>query len=136
MSTDRSTGSGSERVRAIRGATIVRADESGAIIAAAAELLREMLDRNEVQHDDLISVVFTSTSDLSAEFPATAARRIGISDIPLLCASEIPVEGSMPSCVRILLHCYTSRSRSQIDHVYLGEARHLRDDLPGGQPSS
>ncbi|MFN2389699.1 MAG: chorismate mutase [Actinomycetota bacterium] len=118
------------RVRAVRGATVVPADDPGAIVAATAELLRAMLARNDLAVDDLVSVIFTSTEDLTAEFPASAARTLGIADIPLLCAREIPVPGALARCVRVLLHCYTAKERGALRHVYVGEAQRLRDDLP------
>ncbi len=118
------------RVRALRGATTVAADDGAAIVEATAELLQEMLERNGVDPEDLISLVFTATPDLTAEFPAAAARRIGISDVPLLCASEIPVPGSVKRCIRVLMHLYTGRDYVSLRHVYLGEARQLRADLP------
>jgi chorismate mutase len=89
-----------------------------------------MMDHNELSHDDVVSVIFTTTTDLTSAFPATGARGIGFGDIPLLCASEINVPGSMPLCIRILMHVYTTRSRTELRHVYLRNAQGLRDDLP------
>jgi chorismate mutase len=100
------------------------------IVAATAELLRELFDRNGVEHDDLVSLTFTATPDLTAEFPAAAARSIGIADVPLLCATEIAVRGAIARCIRVLVHVYTDRDRAALRHVYLGEARQLRTDLP------
>lgn len=117
------------RVRALRGATTVADDEAEEIVVATAELLETMLERNDVAHDDLVSMVFTTTSDVTAEFPAAAARRIGISDIPLLCAREIEVPGAVPRCIRVLVHLYTARDYSSLRHVYLRGARQLRTDL-------
>ncbi len=117
------------RVRALRGATTVASDDVSEIVSATAELLEEMMARNDVEPDDLISVVFTATPDLTAEFPAAAARRLGISGVPLLCASEIPVPGSIARCIRVLMHLYTARDYASLRHVYLGEARRLRTDL-------
>ncbi|MBA3629133.1 MAG: chorismate mutase [Actinobacteria bacterium] len=119
-----------ERVRGLRGATTVAHDDADAIVAATADLLQEMLERNEVAPDDLVSLVFTSTSDLTAEFPAAAARRLGIDHIPLLCAREIDVPGSVPRCIRVLMHLYTGRDHGTLRHVYLRGARRLRSDLP------
>ena len=124
MSTDR------QRVRALRGAITVDADEPSAIEAATVELLRAMLGKNGASAEDLISVVFTATTDLVSEFPAAAARTIGISDVPLLCAQEIPVPGAVPRCIRVLMHLYTERDYASLRHVYLREARGLRTDLP------
>ena len=90
-----------------------------------------MLARNGVDHDDVISIVFTATEDVSSMFPATAARGIGLGDVPLLCAREISVKGGTPLCVRVLLHLTTDRPRSELRHVYLEGAKGLRDDLPG-----
>lgn len=117
-------------LRALRGATTVASDDAGAIVAATGELLESMFERNEVDRDDLVSVIFTVTADLRSEFPAAAARRLGIQDVPLLCATEIPVESAVPRCIRVLMHLYTTRPRAELRHVYLGEARQLRTDLP------
>jgi chorismate mutase len=89
-----------------------------------------MMERNELDHDDVVSVIFTTSTDLTSSFPATAARGVGFGDIPLLCASEIAVPGSMAKCVRILMHVYTTRQRLEMRHVYLRNAQSLRDDLP------
>ena len=106
------------------------ANEAGAIVDATAELLGAMIARNEVAPDDLISLVFTSTPDLDEEFPAAAARRLGMAHVPLLCATEIAVPGALPRCVRVLAHLYTDRDYASLVHVYLGDARRLRADLP------
>ncbi len=130
MSTDSLDGDRScWKVRALRGATSVPGDDGAQIVQATIELLQEMLERNDVQPGDLISLFFTATPDLTAEFPAAAARRIGISDVPLLCACEIAVPGAVERCVRILMHFYTPRDYGNLRHVYLGEARRLRADL-------
>lgn len=117
-------------VRAVRGATQVDADGREEILGATTELLREVLLRNELTAEDLISVVFTATSDLRAEFPAYAARQMGITDVPLLCAQEIEVPGAMPRVLRLLAHVETERSRHAMRHVYLRGAAQLRTDLP------
>jgi chorismate mutase len=117
-------------VRAVRGATQVDADDREAIIEATAELVRAVLDRNALDSEDLVSVVFTATPDLTAEFPAYAARAIGITDVPFLCATEIDVPGAMPRVVRLLAHVETDRSRHDLRHVYLRGAAALRTDLP------
>lgn len=117
-------------VRAVRGAIQADADDREAIIEATAELVRAVLERNGLDADDLISVVFTATPDLTAEFPAYAARAIGITDVPFLCATEIDVPGSMPRVVRLLAHVETDRSRDELRHVYLRGAATLRTDLP------
>lgn len=117
-------------VRAVRGATQVSADDRELLLTAAAELVQEVLDRNGLVPDDLISVVFTATPDLRSEFPAYAARQLGITDVPLLCATEIDVPGAMPRVVRLLAHVETTRSRAELRHVYLHGAAALRTDLP------
>jgi chorismate mutase len=117
-------------LRALRGATTAEANEAGAIVEATAELLQEMLRRNEVVPDDVVSMIFTSTSDLDAEFPASAARKIGMAHVPLLCAREIEVPGAIARCVRVLMHLHTSREPGALKHVYLGAASQLRTDLP------
>jgi chorismate mutase len=119
----------SERVvRAVRGATSAAADTPEAILETTTELLTEVLARNGLETDDLISIIFTCTPDLTAEFPAVAAREAGLTTIPLLCASEIPVPGSLGMCIRVMLHCTVPGDRP-IEHVYLREARKLRPDL-------
>ena len=117
-------------VRAVRGATQVDEDDRQQILDATTELLTAVLDKNALAPDDLISVVFTATPDLKAEFPAYAARQMGIVDVPLLCASEIDVPGAMPRVLRLLAHVETDRPRSDVRHVYLRGAAALRTDLP------
>ena len=117
-------------VRAVRGATQVDDDDRQQILDATTELLEAVLERNQLSHDDLISVVFTATPDLRSEFPAYAARQMGITDVPLLCATEIAVPGAMPRVLRLLAHVETDRPRSDMRHVYLRGAAALRSDLP------
>ena len=117
-------------VRAVRGAIQVDADERDAILKGTTELITSVLERNALTPDDLISVVFTATPDLTAEFPAYAARLLGFTDVPLLCATEIAVPGSMPRVLRLMAHIETERSRAELHHVYLGGAAALRRDLP------
>lgn len=117
-------------VRAVRGATQVDEDDRDQVLAATTELLTAVLDRNGLVSDDLISVVFTATPDLHSEFPAYAARQMGITDVPLLCAAEIDVPGAMPRVLRLLAHVETERSRADVRHVYLRGAAQLRTDLP------
>jgi chorismate mutase len=117
------------RLRAIRGATTVPVDTSADIAERTAELLVTLLERNALEPADIVSVVLTATPDLRADFPAVAARRIGLQHTPLLCCQEIPVEGAVERCVRVLVHCYLAAGRSA-RHVYLHEARQLRLDLP------
>ena len=116
-------------VRAIRGAVQVDANRREDIIEATAELVTEVLTRNDLVTDDVISVLFTATPDLTAEFPALAARKIGFHDVPLLCATEIDVPSAMPRVVRLLMHVQTGRPRAAIRHVYLRGAAALRLDI-------
>jgi chorismate mutase len=116
-------------VRAARGAIIAPADTVEAVLASTERLLSTLLERNGIRHDDLISILFTVTDDLRSVFPAEAARRMGMGDVPLLCAREIPVEGAMPSVVRVLAHFLTERALRDVVHVYLDGAEKLRDDL-------
>jgi chorismate mutase len=118
-------------VRAIRGATQVEVDDRTEVLAASAELVIAVLERNALVPDDIISILFTATPDLTSEFPAHAARQLGLTDVPLLCATEIAVPGAMPRVLRLLAHVDTERSRSEIRHVYLHGAAALRTDLPG-----
>jgi len=117
-------------VRALRGATTVDADTPEQIHDRVGALINEMLARNGVDKDDLISVVFTATDDVTSMFPAAAARAIGLGDVPLLCARELAIGGGTPRCIRILMHLSTERSRAELRHVYLQGAEGLRDDLP------
>ena len=117
-------------VRALRGATTVDDDDPEQITARVVELLEAMVAQNEVEHDDLISIWFTATSDIHSMFPAAAARTIGFGDVPLLCAQELDITGAMPRCIRVLAHLNTARSNAELHHVYLHGTRALRDDLP------
>ena len=117
-------------VRALRGATTVDEDTREQIHERVKALLVELLDRNGIDKDDLISVIFTATEDVTSMFPAEAARAFGLGDVPLLCARELSVEGGTPRCIRILMHHNTERRRDELHHVYLEGARALRDDLP------
>jgi chorismate mutase len=117
-------------VRALRGATTVDEDTPEQVTERVTALLKEMFARNDVHHDDLISILFTVTEDISSIFPATAARTIGLGDVPLMCAREIPVPGSMPRCVRVMAHLESDKARRDLHHVYLEQAKSLRDDLP------
>ena len=120
------------RLFALRGATSVESNQSDAILAATDELMRELMERNGVEAADMVSCIFTLTEDLNAEFPAVAARRLGLDKVPLLCAREIPVPGSLPCVLRVLMHYYAPPDH-QPRHVYLGEARSLRSDLDSAQ---
>lgn len=116
-------------VRAVRGAIQVDRDDPAVIVAATAALLTEVVGRNGLGTEDFISVVFTVTPDLASEFPASAARDLGLVDVPLLCATEIPVPGALERVVRLLAHIETDRPRSAVEHVYLRGAARLRPDL-------
>lgn len=116
-------------IRAVRGATQLTADDRGEMIDAVVELMGEVLARNGLTTDDLISVVFTSTPDLTVEFPAAAARTLGIGDVPLLCAQELDIAGAMPRVVRLMAHVESDLPRSRVQHVYLRGAEVLRQDL-------
>jgi chorismate mutase len=117
-------------VRAVRGATTVRDDTPEAVTDAVVTLLGEILTRNELAEDDLISILFTATEDIVSIFPATAARSMGLGAVPLICARELSVVGSVPRCIRVMLHVTTDRPRDEVHHVYLEGAQGLRDDLP------
>ena len=118
------------RVVALRGANEVTENTAEAILSATDKLMREILSRNALGADDLVSCIFTLTPDLDAQFPAAAARAMGLSSVPLLCAREIPVPGALPNIIRVLIHAYMDRPA---EHVYLGEAAKLRLDLAGAQ---
>lgn len=120
---------GDIRVRAARGAIRVDRDEAEVVLSATERLLSAMLERNEIGSDALVSAFFTVTEDLRSAFPAEAARRMGLGRVPLLCAQEIPVAGSMPMVIRILVHFHTGREQGEVVHVYLDGAESLRDDL-------
>jgi chorismate mutase len=124
------------KCRGIRGATTVDANTREDIVAATKELLQQMVQSNGVQEEDVACILFTTTSDLNAEFPAAAARELGLSHAPLLCSREIDVPGSLPMCLRILILFNTDKSAEQIDHVYIKEAKNLRpanNDKSGGR---
>ncbi|MGH2693947.1 MAG: chorismate mutase [Actinomycetota bacterium] len=116
------------RLCALRGATSVPSDDAAAIVSATTELLGAMLERNSVVPADVVSLIFTATPDLTATFPAQAARNLDL-EVPLLCAQEIAVPGAIQRCVRVLMHLYSTRDYASLRHVYLGDARRLREDL-------
>jgi chorismate mutase len=120
---------GNDMVRAVRGAIQVDGDDRESIIVGTTELVTEVMERNKLTTDDVISVIFTATPDLTAEFPALAARKLGFHDVPLLCASEIGVPGALPRVVRLMAHVTTDRPRQEIQHVYLRGATALRVDI-------
>ena len=117
-------------VRGLRGATTVDVDSAEQVTERSQELMRELMQRNDLGEDDIVSALFTATADVTSVFPATAVREIGFGAVPLLCAAEIAVPGAMPRCIRVLLHAYTTRTRDEIHHGYLHGAQGLRDDLP------
>ena len=121
-------------VRGIRGATTVEVDEALEVLSATGELLESILSANQLEDfDEVVSAIFTTTADLSSTFPAEAARELGMYQVPSLCASEIPVPESMPRCIRVLLHINTTKSQSEIVHVYLRDAQRLRPDVMSAQ---
>ncbi len=120
------------RLFALRGANSVEANEAAAILDATATLMRELMRRNELAPEAMVSCIFTLTEDLDAEFPAVAARNLGLHRVPLMCAREVPVPGSLPRVIRTLVHYYAGEGHEP-RHVYLGEASKLRADLESAQ---
>ena len=118
------------KLTALRGAITVEDNDAEAILGATEELVHEVLERNGLRHEDLVSCIFTCTEDLNAAFPAEAARRLGLASVPLLCAREIDVPGALPRVIRLMVHCYVE---GEPQHVYLREAEALRRDLQGAQ---
>jgi chorismate mutase len=123
---------GDQRLFAVRGAVQAEANEAEAIVVATAELVRELLERNELAPEAIVSCIFTTTDDLDAEFPAVAARELGLEAVPLLCSREIPVPGSMPRVIRAMLHYYAPAGHTTA-HAYLGATQELRSDLHAAQ---
>jgi chorismate mutase len=121
------------RLVALRGANTVTENTAEAILSATDALMREILSRNGLSADDLVSCIFTLTPDLDAQFPAVAAREMGLSSVPLLCAREIPVPGALAQVIRVLIHGYLPDAGAEPQHVYLGDAIKLRLDLHGAQ---
>jgi chorismate mutase len=117
-------------MRALRGATTLDVDVASHVTERVCALVGAMLERNQVSKDDLVSILFTATNDIHSIFPATAARSIGLGDVPLICAQELDITGGTPMCVRVLMHLETDRARADLHHVYMEGARALRDDLP------
>jgi chorismate mutase len=120
----------SAAVRALRGATTVDVDDKDHLFERVIALLEALFERNGIHHDDLISVLFTATGDLRSAFPAEAARKFGLGDVPLICARELDIDGGTPRCIRVMIHFMSDVPRDQLHHVYLEGARNLRDDLP------
>jgi chorismate mutase len=121
-----------ERIWAVRGAVRAAGNEAEAILSATEELMRALLERNSLSVERLVSCIFTSTEDLNAEFPAVAARRLGLDSVPLLCAREVGVPGSMDRVIRVLVHYYAD-AEHRPNHAYLGDAQALRGDLHAAQ---
>lgn len=121
-----------QRLFAVRGATQVDTNEAGAILEATEGLMRELIARNDLEPEAMVSCLFTTTDDLDAEFPAVAARRLGLDSVPLLCCREIPVPGSMPRVIRVMAHYYAPEDHVP-SHAYLGGAQDLRADLRAAQ---
>ena len=117
-------------VRAVRGATTVEEDTTEAVTERVVALLDAILRRNGLDEEDVISILFTATEDITSTFPATAARTMGLGAVPLICARELSVVGSVPLCIRVMMHVNTERGRDEVHHVYLEGAQGLRDDLP------
>ena len=120
------------RLFALRGAISVPRNDAADILASTQELIEALVARNRLRPEDVVSAIFTSTEDLNAEFPAVAARQMGWNRVPLLCAREVRVPGSLPHVIRVLLHYYASEDHTP-EHVYLGEAQKLREDLTAAQ---
>ncbi len=120
--------------RGVRGATTLEQNDREQILSATRELLALMLRQNEIETCDIASVIFSTTPDINAEFPALAARQLGLLDVPLLCGHEMTVPGSLPMCIRILLHWNTDKPQSEIHHVYVREAVRLRPDIQSLPP--
>lgn len=118
-------------LQALRGATTFDEDDPTHVHGRVIALLQQMCARNDVAHDDIVSILFTATDDLHSTFPATAARAIGYGDVPLICARELDITGATPRCIRVMMHLTTARARRELQHVYLEGAVGLRDDLPG-----
>ena len=118
--------------RGIRGATTVEQNDREAILEATGELLQAIIRRNELRTEDIASVLFTVTDDLDAVFPAVAARSLGWTEVPLMCAREIPVANSLGKCIRVLLHVNTTRSAAEMQHVYMRRAVSLRPEFGTG----
>jgi chorismate mutase len=120
------------RLWAVRGATKAERNDPGVIVEATEELMRELIARNDLTSELIVSCIFTSTHDLNAQFPAVAARNLGFDRVPLLCAQEVDVPGAMPSVIRTLVHYYGPKNHTPA-HAYLGEAQELRSDLKAAQ---
>lgn len=121
---------------AVRGGITISQDSAAEVVQATRELLEKLLAINRIDPNDIVSILFTVTPDITSEFPAVAAREIGLVEVPLMCAREIPKPGALPLCIRVMLHFYTSLKRSQIQPVYLRDAVKLRPDLAARRTSA
>lgn len=122
------------RLIAVRGATTVESNSADEISEKTRALLTQLIDANDLRNEDMVSIIFTATDDLSAGFPATAARELGLSDVPLLGAHELAVDGAPKRCIRVLIHCYSEKARAEVRHIYLEGAKTLREDLSQDVP--
>jgi chorismate mutase len=116
-------------VRGIRGAITVKEDKAAEVLQASGEVLQEIIKQNELKLEDIASIIFTATADIKSAFPAEAARSMGLHLVPLMCSQEIEIQGSLPLCIRLLLHVNTDKSQAEICHVFLRDASKLRQDL-------
>lgn len=119
----------SKEVRALRGATTVDSDDPSHITDRVRELVGALFDRNDLRTDDVISIFFTATPDIRSKFPASAARSYGLDDVPLIGAQELDVDGALPRCIRLMAHVNTARTRNEMRHVFLHDAKALRVDI-------
>jgi chorismate mutase len=120
-----------DRLWAVRGAITISRDQPEEVVNATIELLQEIFRANGIKNETVVSIIFTVTPDIQSEFPAVGARRLGLTDTPLTCAQEIPKQGALPLCIRVLIHFYTALTKQEIKPVYLREAVKLRPDLAG-----
>jgi chorismate mutase len=126
------SGSADSRLHALRGAISIERNDEATILAGTRELMTELMQRNQLSPDQIVSCIFTATTDLNAQFPAVAARDLGLGRVPLLCSQEIEVPGALERVIRVLIHYYADNGHRP-QHVYLGEARNLRTDLESAQ---
>jgi chorismate mutase len=117
------------KCRGVRGATTIAANTREEILTATRQLLALMIRRNGIESRDVASALFSTTPDIDAEFPALAARQLGWLDVPLLCSHEMAVPGSLPLCIRVMIHWNTDRPQNEIEHIYVRDAKRLRPDL-------
>ncbi len=118
-----------KNIWAVRGGTTISHDDANEVIQATEELLQAILTENQIEAEEIVSIIFTVTHDITSEFPAVAARNLGLTDTPLICSQEIPKPGSLPLCIRVLIHFYTNLGKNDIKPIYLRDAVKLRPDL-------